>query len=44
MDERRIEGDKVFKIIENLMAFRHIATKIYGFLVDWSKWSKTQSI
>ncbi|MEZ4512981.1 MAG: hypothetical protein R3C62_14020 [Chloroflexota bacterium] len=25
------------KVIESLMAFRHVATKIYGFLIDWSK-------
>lgn len=29
--------DDILKIIENLMAFRHVATKIYGFLVDWNK-------
>lgn len=23
--------------IENLMAFRHVATKIYSFLIDWEK-------
>jgi len=23
--------------IETLMAFRHVATKIYGFLIDWEK-------
>ena len=25
------------KVIEGLMAFRHIATKIYGFLIEWDK-------
>lgn len=25
------------KVIEDLMAFRHIATKIYGFLINWDK-------
>jgi hypothetical protein len=24
-------------VFEKLMAFRHIATKIYGFLIDWAK-------
>ena len=38
VSERGIAVDeKVIKIIENLMAFRHVATKIYGFLIDWSK-------
>jgi hypothetical protein len=27
----------IFTILESLMAFRHIATKIYGFLIDWEK-------
>ena len=27
------------QIIENLMAFRHVATKIYGFLIDANKLS-----
>ncbi len=26
-------------MIRNLMAFRHAATKIYGFLIDWGKLS-----
>ncbi len=25
------------EFIEDLMAFRHVTTKIYGFLIDWSK-------
>lgn len=28
-----------FEVIENLMAFRHVATKIYGFLIDANKLS-----
>ncbi len=36
--ERQVDvDDEVLEIIENLMAFRHVATKIYGFLIDWSK-------
>jgi len=30
-------GEDVIRVIEDLMAFRHIATKIYGFLIDWNK-------
>ena len=30
-------GEGTIEIIENLMAFRHVATKIYGFLIDWNK-------
>lgn len=26
-----------FTVLENLMAFRHVATKIYSFLIDWDK-------
>ncbi|MFQ5863846.1 MAG: hypothetical protein ACE5IW_01295 [bacterium] len=38
VDERKIEIDhEVVEIIENLMAFRHVATKIYGFLIDRNK-------
>lgn len=38
LNERRVDvDDEVAKIIENLMAFRHVATKIYGFLIDWNK-------
>jgi hypothetical protein len=29
--------EEILKCIENLMAFRHVATKIYGFLIDWDK-------
>ncbi|GAB4440509.1 MAG: hypothetical protein Fur0044_36980 [Anaerolineae bacterium] len=29
--------EEVIKTIENLMAFRHVATKIYSFLIDWNK-------
>jgi hypothetical protein len=29
--------EETIQTIENLMAFRHIATKIYGFLIDWGK-------
>lgn len=34
--EKDADEDTI-KVIENLMAFRHIATKIYGFLIDWNK-------
>jgi len=38
LSERGIKEDEgTIKVIENLMAFRHIATKIYGFLIDWNK-------
>ena len=38
LNERRVDvDDEIAKIIENLMAFRHVATKIYGFLIDWNK-------
>jgi len=38
VSDRGIEVDEeTIKVIENLMAFRHVATKIYGFLVDWDK-------
>ena len=30
-------NEELIKLIENLMAFRHVATKIYGFLLDWKK-------
>ena len=40
MHERRIIANRrVFQVIENLMAFRHVATKIYGFLIDANKLS-----
>lgn len=29
--------DNLFAVIERLMAFRHVATKIYSFLLDWNK-------
>lgn len=29
--------EEIIKTIENLMAFRHVATKIYSFLIDWDK-------
>lgn len=33
-----IDADKAtLKVIEDLMTFRHVATKIYGFLIDSSK-------
>lgn len=28
---------KMVTTVEELMAFRHVATKIYGFLLDWNK-------
>jgi predicted nucleotidyltransferase len=41
---KNVVRDKGFEIdkttatvIENLMAFRHVATKIYSFLIDWDK-------
>jgi hypothetical protein len=38
--ERRIIANaESLQIIENLMAFRHVATKIYGFLIDANKLS-----
>jgi hypothetical protein len=38
LNERRIAADEeLLKIVENLMAFRHVATKIYGFLIDAAK-------
>ncbi len=37
-DDRGFKVDEESStVIENLMAFRHIATKIYSFLVDWEK-------
>lgn len=36
--DKKIEVDEeTIRAIESLMAFRHVATKIYGFLIDWSK-------
>jgi len=29
--------DETITALEVLMAFRHVATKIYGFLIDWDK-------
>lgn len=38
LKERAIKVDEaIIKIIEDLMAFRHVATKIYGFLIDANK-------
>ncbi len=38
LNERRVTPDEeLLKIVENLMAFRHVATKIYGFLIDAAK-------
>jgi len=34
--EKDVDNDTI-KVIENLMAFRHTATNIYGFLINWSK-------
>lgn len=34
-----IANAESLQIIENLMAFRHVATKIYGFLIDATKLS-----
>lgn len=33
----RVVDKDTIEVIENLMAFRHIATKIYGFLINWDK-------
>lgn len=30
-------AEDVMRFIEEMMAFRHVATKIYGFLLDWNK-------
>ncbi len=38
-ERRLITPEKNLQIIENLMAFRHVATKIYGFLIDATKLS-----
>lgn len=35
---------KLITAIETLMAFRHVATKIYGFLIDWSKLQSVLSL
>jgi len=32
-----LESPKLIPVIETIMAFRHVATKIYGFLIDWNK-------
>ncbi len=38
VNERGFEiNQKLSETIENLMAFRHVATKIYSFLIDWDK-------
>jgi hypothetical protein len=36
--QKAIKADEeIIKTIENLMAFRHVATKIYSFLIDFGK-------
>lgn len=38
LKERNIYHDvNLINHLENLMAFRHVATNIYGFLIDWHK-------
>ncbi|WP_448541396.1 ribonuclease toxin HepT-like protein [Roseiflexus sp.] len=38
IDEKCVNLDgQILSVIENLMAFRHVATKIYGFLIRWDK-------
>lgn len=38
IDDKNVDVDKTtVRVIENLMAFRHVATKIYSFLIDWNK-------
>ncbi|MBI5650851.1 MAG: hypothetical protein HZC40_10480 [Chloroflexi bacterium] len=32
-----MQDSTLIAVIETLMAFRHVATKIYGFLIDWGK-------
>jgi hypothetical protein len=34
---RGLGDDETMAALEVLMAFRHVATKIYGFLIDWDK-------
>jgi hypothetical protein len=36
-EANRVNDSEVMIAIENLMAFRHVATKIYGFLIDWAR-------
>jgi hypothetical protein len=36
-EANRASDFEVMIAIENLMAFRHVATKIYGFLIDWAR-------
>lgn len=36
-EAKRAGDSEVMIAIENLMAFRHVATKIYGFLIDWPR-------
>lgn len=36
-EANRVSDSEVMIAIENLMAFRHVATKIYGFLIDWTR-------
>jgi len=37
LEDLRIEREETMRTIENLMAFRHVATKIYGFMIDREK-------
>ena len=39
VDAQKISDTAAIDTLENLMAFRHVATKIYGFLIDWAKLS-----
>jgi hypothetical protein len=32
-----LDTQGTMEFMENLMAFRHVTTKIYGFLIDWDK-------
>ncbi|MCL6475429.1 MAG: hypothetical protein K6U75_10305 [Firmicutes bacterium] len=32
-----LDTQSAVEFIEELMAFRHVTTKIYGFLIDWGK-------
>lgn len=36
-DKQLSPSQEILEAIENFMAFRHVATNIYGFLVDWKK-------
>lgn len=38
LEEQGVDfAEDVMRFIEEMMAFRHVATKIYGFLLDWNK-------